>query len=252
MKRTTPSMLLAIVFITMTALLLSAQTSDFPWPRYWGPSISSYFKVDDSVSVPLVREVNRYRIMKDAIYLTHRIEDAADNKVYLEFHAGGGAFFDSDDDTIFPAAFISFKINLMNPKIPNSHEIMGDIHELRNLSTLTGFTLPTEASQLMDVTYRRLTKYHSEFWWKRLSLIFSIPFDSPSPSFDYDETFLCLGYDLGDIMTFQFGANLHKDYVGMASVDLSTPLYSLAEQFKDVIARLLRLPKGSSYYGEYD
>jgi hypothetical protein len=222
------------------------------YPRYHRYNVSGFFDVNDSNSVTPIDKMNSYYIMQDILYLTHKIEDDADNRIHLEFHVGGGMNFDSENDTTNLLGAISFKLNLFNPKIPNARGIVADINELRNLIEITGFELSGNSETRINGIYDRLEKYNSEFWWKRLSVGVSAPIINIdySPNFDFKKSYLFLGYDFGDVLTLQVGMNTDKEMLIAVSVDLSTPLYSFAEDFKNMISRLLKLPgrRGYDYY----
>jgi|GEM_PF-5458644 len=232
-----------IIFTSM----ISGQTSEYP--GYWRPKFEGFFDVNDTNSVPVVDRMNQYNVMKEMLYFTYQIEDAADNRIHFELHLGGSATFDSENDTTFLNGIISFKLNLLNPKIPNSRDIVDDIHKLQNLADMTGFQLPPRAGERIDEIRQNLEKYNKQFWWKRISVSASVPITDFDylPGFDFQKTYLCLGYDFGDVLTLQVGANIDKEYLIAASVDLSTPLYSLAEDFKYMVSRLLKLPTRRDY-----
>jgi hypothetical protein len=218
-------------------------------PKYWQYRMSAFYDINDSSSITVIDQMNSYYIMQNVLSLTHEIEDGADNRIHFEFHVGGGANFDAENDTTSLLGAISFKINLFNPKIPNAHEVVADIHELQNLTEITGFELPAKSEERIDDIYDRLNKYNRQFWWKRVSIGATVPFSSLGypPTFDWKETYLFVGYDLGDIITLQVGANMNQRLLLACSVDLSTPLYSLAEDFKHMISRLLNIPGRRNY-----
>lgn len=249
MKRNTAVHFKAV--LSLTIFFSFAFGSQLYYPRYQQYRIDAFYDINDSNSVTVIDQMNSYYIMQNVLYLTHKIEDGADDRIHFEFHVGGGASFDSDNDTTNLLGAISFKINLFNPKIPNAHEIIASIHELQNLTDITGFELPTNSEERIDAIYDQLKKYNNEFWWKRLSIGVSIPFNDVDfpPRFNFTETYLFVGYDLGDVVTLQVGANMNKKMLVAASIDLSTPLYSLAEDFKDMVSRFLKLPaRRDSYY----
>ncbi len=232
-------LMLAIFIFSVS--LLDAQTK---YPKYY-PNLNGFYDANDSGSVMIVDRMNSYNMMQDILYLSHKIEDDADNRIHFELHVIGGLNYNFDLDTVDYVAGISVKINLTNPKIPNSHEVINNIHELRRRLAITGFQMPGLSQSNMDSIYDHMVKYNRKFWGKRISFGATVPFGGEEDSwvhFNVKETYLFLGYDLGDVITLQLGANLEKKVFVAASADLSTPLYSLAEDFKDMISRLLRLP----------
>lgn len=245
-----------LAWLLTTALFVSPAEAQMKYPKYY-PQLSGFYDASDSSSATLVDRMNSYNIMQDILYLTHKIEDDADNRIHFEFHVAGGMNYDGVLDTVGFVAGISVKINLCNPKIPNSHEVINNIHELKNRLAITGFQLPAPTLMSIETINDRMNKYNQQFWWKRLSFGATVPFginENYNPAlFKVTETYLFLGYDLGDVVTLQLGANLQKKVFMAASVDLSTPLYSLAEDFKDMLSRLLRIPgRGNRGYSYYD
>lgn len=222
------------------------------YPRYDFPGFTGFYDVNDSSSINIVDRYQSYYIMRDILKLQHQIEDQADNRVHFEFHVGGGMGYDADNDTIFPIGFISFKFNLFNPKRPNSKEVINSINELRNLTSITGFELSDASIMKIDAIYDDCNKYNRQFWWKRISVGFSTPLLDRGydwPYFDYKKSYICVYYDFGDVLTMQGGMNRDENLMIGLSVDLSTPLLSLAEDFKSMVSRLFRLPdRGSGYY----
>ncbi len=220
--------------------------------RYQPRSLTGFYDVNDTNSLTVIDKINDFAILQDVLYIVHEIEDDANNRVHFEFHLAGGANYNFDLDTIGLVGAISFKVNLCNPKIPNAPDILANINKLHNLVSMTGCSLPEITSARLDVIEQNLKKYNSQFWWKRVSVGVSVPFIETNsydrPRFNYKDAYLFIGYDLGDVITFQAGMNGSMSPLLAASVDLSTPLYSLAVDFKDMISRLLRLPER---YGSY-
>jgi len=212
--------------------------------------INEYLNLTDSSAVSAIDKINRYNIMENFLSLEHQIETKAARRIYLEFHLGGGVNYDRSQDTFGLIGMVSFKLNLTSPKIPNYTKIIADIHRLRYLIKSSGFSPPEGAKDRIDEIERRLIHYHHRFWFKRFSFGVSIPFQNVnySPSFNYQDTYLCFGCDFGDIITIQLGANMNQKVMVGLSIDLSTPLYSLAEDFKSMIGRLFNLP---TRYPEY-
>ena len=233
------------VGLLIPVLFVSLAEAQMKYPKYY-PQLSGFYDANDSSSATLVDRMNSYNIMQDILYLTHKIEDDADNRMHFEFHVAGGLYYDGVLDTVGFNAGISVKINLGNPKIPNSYEIVNNIHELKNRIAITGFQLPDLTLKNIEAIENQMIRYNRQFWWKRLSFGATVPFSTNTnynpPYFQVSESYLFLGYDLGDVITLQLGANLQKKVFMAASVDLSTPLYSLAEDFKDMLSRLLRIP----------
>src|SRR4030042_2849195 len=222
------------------------------YPRYDFPGFTGFYDVNDSNSVNIVDRYQSYYLMRDILKIQHQIEEQADNRIHFEFHIGAGATYDVDIDTILPTAFISFKFNLFNPKRPNSREVINNINELRNLTSITGFELPDESGMKVDAIYDDYNRYNRQFWGKMVSIGFSSPMLSNPydyPFFDFEKSHVCLFYDFGDVLTLQGGMNFDENLIIGLSVDLSTPLFSLAEDFKGMVARLFRLPgRNYDYY----
>jgi hypothetical protein len=236
---------ICLVCLLTTVLLVSSAEAQLKYPKY-NPQLTGFYDANDSSSATLVDRMNSYNIMQDILYLTHKIEDDADNRMHFEFHVAGGLNYDWVLDTTGFVAGISVKINLGNPKIPNPSEVINNIHELKNRMAITGFQLPDPTLKNIEAIENHMIRYNRQFWWKRLSFGATVPFNINAtynpPLFKVTETYLFLGYDLGDVMTLQLGANLEKKVFVAASLDLSTPLYSLAEDFKDMLSRLLKIP----------
>ena len=94
---------------------ISGQTSAYP--GYWRPKFEGFFDVNDTNSVPVVDRMNQYNVMKEMLYLTYQIEDAADNRIHFEFHLGGSATFDSENGQI---AAITLDTGTIHLRVPNS------------------------------------------------------------------------------------------------------------------------------------
>lgn len=215
-------------------------------------SVTPFYDINDTNSLTVIDKINNYNTLQNILHSIHNIEDDANNRIHFELHITGGGVYSPNADSSGWIGAVSFKINLCNPKIPNASDILVDIERLHNLVSLTNFRLPAATVARIDSIELQLKKYNRQFWWKRISLGATIPFAEPPyynyASLDYKNVYIFVGYDLGDVITILVGMNKDKNVIAAASIDLSTPLSSLAEDFKQMISRLLRLPARGSYY----
>lgn len=221
--------------------------------RYSPPTPTPFYDINDSNSLTVIDKINNYNLFQNALYYVHKIEDDANNRIHFEMHLTGGINYNLDAESTSWVGAVSFKINLFNPKIPNADDILVDINRLHNLVGITGFYLPTATAERINNIEAQLKKYTRQFWWKRLSIGATIPFIE-SGYYDYirlnyKDVYIFGGYDFGDVITLLIGMNKDKKVLFAVSLDLSTPLYSLAEDFKRMVSRLLRIPeRGGSWY----
>ena len=221
--------------------------------RYPSPNISGFFDVHDTTSVTTIDKINSYYVMQDMLNLAYRIEDRGNNRVHFELHLAGVMNYDFDSTETGYQGAISFKFNLFNPKIPDAPDILADIHKFHSLREISDFPFPEQAEKRILNIEDHLQQYNQQFWWKRLSVGLTVPFIEPGygPSFQWEDFYLFAGYDFGDVVTLQLGMNRDKKAMLAVSVDLSTPLRSLAEDFKNMVSRLLGIPDGGYYYDYY-
>ncbi len=242
-------------FLIVFSLPNFSLSQSYRWVPYVPPNITPFYDISDTNSLTVIDKINNYNILQNVLSYIHEIEDDANNRIHFELHLSGGLSYDIDNDTAGWVGALSFKINLCNPKIPNASDILVKINRLHNLIDLTGFRLPEATSNRIDNIESQLKNYDRQFWWKRLSIGATIPFIE-TQYYDYihlnfKDIYIFGGYDLGDVITLLIGMNKDKKVLFAASVDLSTPLYSLAEDFKNMVSRLLRIPGRRDYYYEW-
>ena len=239
-----------ICFFLIPAIIFSQAYQGL---RYYPPTPTSFYDINDSNSLTVIDKINNYNLFQNVLYFVHKIEDDANNRIHFEMHITGGVSYNIDAESISWLGGVSFKINLFNPKIPNANDILVDINRLHNLVEISGFNLPAATAERINGIESRLKEYDQQFWWKRLSVGATMPFIETEYydyiRLNYKNIYIFGGYDLGDVITLLIGLNKDKKILLAASVDLSTPLYSLAEDFKNMVSRLLRLPaRGGNWY----
>lgn len=238
------------IYFYLIPVIMLSQT--YQGLRFYPPAPTAFYDINDSNSLTVIDKINNYNLFQNVLYFVHEIEDKANNRIHFEMHITGGLNYNLDADTISWVGAATFKINLFNPKIPNANDVLVDINRLHNLVEITGFTLPSATAERINHIESQLKKYNNQFWWKRLSIGATIPFIETAyydyVRVNYKDVYIVGGYDLGDVVTLLIGMNKDKKILWAVSVDLSTPLYSLAEDFKDMISRLLRIPERRHYW----
>lgn len=231
-----------ICFFLIPAIIFSQAYQGL---RYYPPNPTGFYDINDSNSMTVIDKINSYNLFQNVLHSIHKIEDDANNRIHFEMHITGGLSYNIDAESTAWLGGVSFKINLFNPKIPNANDILVDINRLHDLVEISGFNLPAATAERIYGIESWLKEYNQQFWWKRLSVGVTIPFfetEYHNIRLNYKGIYIFGGYDLGDVITLLIGVNKDKKILLAASVDLSTPLFSLAEDFKDMVSRLLGLP----------
>lgn len=136
------------------------------------------------------------------------------------------------------------KFNLNNPKLPFAPTVLQKINYIREASLQFKVPLSPEAIAKMDSIQKDLEAYQAEFLLKRWSLGLGLPFamqDSLGTAWSganvkFEDTFLFVGSDFGDLFTVQLGSNFffNRFFLGV-SFDISTPILQYSNGFTNAI-----------------
>jgi hypothetical protein len=217
--------------------------------------IQENLNLNDSTSIDIVDKLNEYQIQSTVINAFKDIEDHYNDRMNLEVHVGPGFVhkFKANApyrDTAY--IFVSFKFNLVNPKLPQPRTVINKVHYLKNYLTTREYPFKSEMLKQAQVIEDGASKYQQEFWWKRVSLGLSIPIFSTSMYSTYkfrtEKTAIFAGYDLGDKITLQLGGSIDKSVYFAVTTDVSTPLYYFSDKAISMLARMVGISRSSSYY----
>jgi hypothetical protein len=231
-------------------------------------------------NIGIVNAINDYNVKQTILNTYYQIEEMANEKIWFEFHIGFGenTFFSTNkaelithnylsnpysDSTNYTSSFngnLLLKVNLFNPKLPYATTLISRMDYLQELVDQYGLPLSADAATNLAKIRKTIEDYNSEFWYKRVSLGLGIPFN-PLPNTSYnnnstslagnifhvEDTFVFVGYDLGDFATIELGANVYLNRIFLgASFDVSTPSYQLSAGFVSLVKSLFGVPSGTT------
>ncbi len=174
---------------------------------------------------------------------------------------------------------LGLKANLGNLKLPRPHRILGEVTRLRTLLGVHKYESTEKLLAECDRIEAGTKNYMDEFWFKRWALGVSFPFlyrsvngyserrydysvpgqsstqsetiySSDRPVFDWANTSVFLGYDLGDFVTLQAGYSVRNHVSLTVSLDTSTPVTLMATEFYHMLRGLAGTTQGT-YYPRY-
>lgn len=220
-----------------------------------GNYIQENINLNDSTSRNLIDRINDYQYQGLIIQAFKDLEDHYSERIRFEVQLAPGLLhrFQSDNpyrDSSF--LFLSFKLNLNNPKIPQPQYIINKAHYLKNYLAGRDYAYRGEMLARAQAIEDEVAKYQKQVWWKRVSIGVSVPIYSTNTysyfSWKSNRAAAFAGYDIGDICTIQMGASADRSLYASLGVDVSTPLYLLTERAVSTLANILGVRKASSYY----
>jgi hypothetical protein len=150
--------------------------------------------------------------------------------------------------------FMSFKVNLTNPKMPQPQYLINKAHLVKNLLAGRQYGYREDMLKRAQEIEDAVNEYQSHFWWKRISMGVSVPVYANRPNgyggleWYNERVSLFAGYDIGDIGTFQLGVATDRSLYSALTVDVSTPLYLLSERAINTLTRVLGVSRAGSSY----
>jgi hypothetical protein len=211
--------------------------------------------LNDSTSVNLIDRLNDYNYQNNIITSFKDLEDHFGDRIRFELHLGPGLlhrFKPNDPYRDSSYLFLSFKVNLINPKLPQPQYVINKAHAIKNYLAEHQYAYRDEMLQRTQAIEDAVTEYQRHFWWKRISFGVSVPVYSyrTNSSLEWysDRAAVFAGYDIGDIGTFQLGVSTDKSIYTAFTFDVSTPLYLLSERAISTLTRILGVSRAGSYY----
>ncbi len=144
---------------------------------------------------------------------------------------------------------ILVKFNLNNPKLPFAPTILQKINYIREATQQYKVPLSPEAQAKIDQIQKDLEAYQAEFFFKRWSMGLGLPFTlqdglgsgASSANVKFEDTFLFVGTDFGDLFTVELGSNcfFNRFFVGL-SVDISTPVMQYSNGFTNALINFFK------------
>ncbi len=230
----------------------------------YAQSISPYYNllnsldISDTNSYTIIDKINEYQIQYYVIDEMKRVEEHFNDRIYFEMHLGGGFFhpigkpgFCSSPLRDRFIGYLSIKVNLFNPKIPQPHKILSRINKIDYLLTMKKVKIDEKIKKNADHIKNEVDKYNSQTWFKRISLGLTIPLYGQSDRLKFKDFYVFSGYDIKDLLTLQFGCSIdtYPNILCGISMDISTPVLAAAQSFISSLASLFGLR--SSYYSPY-
>lgn len=211
--------------------------------------------LNDSTSINLIDRLNDYNYQNSIITSFKDLEDHFGDRIRFELQLGPGLlhrFNPNDPYRDSSYLFLSFKVNLMNPKLPQPQYVINKAHAVKNYLAERQYAYRTEMLQRTQAIEDAVAEYQRNFWWKRISLGISVPVYSyhtnSSLEWHTKRAAIFAGYDIGDIGTFQLGISTDRAIYTALAADVSTPLYLLSERAFSTLARVLGINRSGSYY----
>jgi len=258
MKRNFCPRTIALLLLVMATWNVAAFSQSYLPVKYlYVPTggIMQNISLNDSTSVNLIDRLNDYNYQNNIIASFKEIEDHFADRIRFELHIGPGVlhrFQPNDPYRDSSYLFLSFKVNLMNPKLPQPQYVINKAHALKNYLSERQYAYRAEMLQRTQAIEDEVAAYQSQFWWKRVSLGVSVPVYSPQTNSSLqwygNRAAVFAGYDVGDIGTFQLGVSTDRSFYTALTVDVSTPVYLLSERALSTLARILGINRAGSYY----
>lgn len=248
-------------------------------------SISIQQDAKDPSTGDLVDKMNAYRMQIELANSIEALQNRYNNRIRWEMHVGAGTAFAPDAggpvqgvgvynrQNNYNVFALGLKANLGHLKLPRPENILGEITRLRTLLGVHKYESTAKLLAECDRIETGTKQYMDEFWFKRWSLGVSFPFlyrsqlgyssyiysngpgytynenryisSDNNPSFDWGNSSVFLGYDLGDFLTLQAGLSAKNHFSFSVSTDLSTPVSLVAGDFY----RMLRTFSGTNGNG---
>ncbi|MDQ7799440.1 MAG: hypothetical protein RDU76_10970 [Candidatus Edwardsbacteria bacterium] len=261
MKQTFTPRTIIFLLLAISAFTLTAHSQSLPAVKYlyYYPTggITNNINLNDSTSASIIDRYNDYNYQTSIINSFKDLADHYCDRIRFELQLGPGLLhrFQANDpyrDSAY--LFLSFKVNLMNPKLPQPQYVINKSHALKNYLAGRQYVYRDDMLKRAQEIEDAVNEYQSHFWWKRISLGISIPVYANHPGgygdleWYSDRVSLFAGYDIGDIGTFQLGVSTDRSVYTSLSADVSTPLYLLSERAISTLTRMLGVSRAGSPY----
>ncbi|MDI6741017.1 MAG: hypothetical protein QME74_11735 [Candidatus Edwardsbacteria bacterium] len=212
-----PLLLLAVSVITAPAPAQQSVVSDSRYLDYYPKSVQETINLNDSTSGNIIDRLNDYSYQSYIISKYKDIEDHTADRIHMEVHLGTGFLHSFRANTPYRDSgyiFLGFKVNLMNPKIPQPAFLVNKVHIIKNHLACRNFAFSEEMLKRAQRIEDDALAYQRQFWWKRISLGVSIPVYAmdfyENPKWYRKRTAIFIGYDIGDLATVQAGASVDR------------------------------------------
>lgn len=189
----------------------------------------------------------------------------------------------ADGATAFGQMFTAgVKLNLTNPKMVRPWEVLSEAKRLRGLAQVRPFPFAEALDKEAEQTESATKAYLDDFWFTRWSVSVDFPFmtrgsnssfddsrseststvggstysqsrssysygSSYTPGFDFGNPVISLGTDLGDLLTLKAGYSARNFVMVGLSMDLSTPVFGLGQDFFYFLRSFSGAPNATSY-----